>query len=342
MLSQASGPGCREPGAVVNLCGLGLGKYSSRFCWMLDDLPRSSEEPGIAQRQRDANRAVPPQDTILAEFGGFFGSFGVQSHPPLTDFEIEYPGEESARPRDEVIRLRDLRVLYNPDTRLLELHSRRLGKKVWPVHLGFLATMHAPPLFRCLLEFSMPFSTAASSPAAWRSEELDGIPCLHSPRIQVGKVVVAREDWAVPSEAIPFDLEPLPFWIAMERLRHRVGLPQAVFRRSELFGRFMMESGREVVEHARQASNVPVPPKLALDGAAPIAPVLAYRDDARKPMYLDFANFHLVNAFRKSKKMQGDRVFFTEAYPSGNEHVLKGPDGHYASELVLELAGITR
>ena len=70
---------------------------------MLDDLPRAQDDPGLAFVQRAANRTVPPSDTVLAEFSSFFGAWGVEGHPPLTDFEIPYPGDAVVRPKDKIV-----------------------------------------------------------------------------------------------------------------------------------------------------------------------------------------------------------------------------------------------
>ena len=347
-----------DPAGVINACSMGYGKFMSRFCWMMDAIQETTEGasgPSLSQAIRADNAASAPPDTVLAEFGGYFGAFDVESHPPLTPFEIEYPGEVSGRPASEMIRLGDLEVGYNRDTRLLELRSRSLGRKVWPLHLGFLSPSHTPPLFRCLKELSVPLSAPAGRPSLWREEQRAGIKILHAPRIQVGRVLVAREEWAVPAEAMPFSSETLPFWLELQRLRRRIGMPSTVFRSSDLFARYLAENEQGIAQRAgalearatktdesggTAPSPYPVAAPVVDDGRPPpVKPVVAYRDDARKPMFLDFDSYLLVAAFHKTGNLQGSRVFFSEAMPAPRDLLLQNESGSFASELVIELAG---
>jgi len=342
LCAPSEGTGEHEPGAVLNQFGLGFAKFASRFCWLLDDLPRVDGDSSLIEQFRQANREAMPADTVLAEMGGLFGTFDVELHPPLTDYTIGYPGEAVLRPSNEIIELDDLRVVHNAETRLLELESRRLGKKIWPVHLGFLAPTHSPPLFRCLLEFGPPFSIAPSRLSAWHAEVRNDITYFHSPRIQVGKLVLSREQWALPVAAIPFDLSPNAFWLELQRLRRKIDLPGVVFRQSDLFTRYVAERDRAMVERVRRGKDEARQDAPNEGGSATIPADILYRDDTRKPMYLDFDSFHLVNAFRKSRRSQGEKVVFTEVLPKAENAALQWGDKSYVTEVTFAVAGIER
>lgn len=341
------------PIAVVNLCGLGHGKHMSRFCRLMDAVGRErTHYDDFAARIRAHNRR-DASDPVLADVGGYFGGFGVESRPPLTDYSIRYPGEALLRPEHEVISLADVEVGYNPTMGLLELWSTKHHMTVCPVHLGLLAPAHAPPLFRGLLEFSPPLSAGAPAPASWRPRKRSGIEYSYTPRVQVGRVVLSRAEWSVPTAHLPEATDPLAFWIALRRLARAIDLPREVFRRSDLFHSEMLNQSRHRAEKARNLPD-PVsgsappsrpttkrgagPPTDPADPPAPRESGFVYRSDARKPMLLDMDSPPLVEAFAKSLPMMRDRVHFAEALPAlGDSPITSNGDAH-VSEFVIDVA----
>ncbi len=340
-----------EVTAVVNVCGMGHGKHLSRFCWVMDQIEERHGGEGFTARLRTQNQR-PPTDAMLADVGGYFGGFGVESHPSLAEYSIRYPGEALERHEDEVISLADVEVAFNPETSLLELWSKAHQRRICPVHLSLLAPNHAPPLFRGLLEFSPPLSAGVALPVRWRQMERDGITYSHKPRIQVGRVVLSREEWSIPRDRFPRDADPLEFWIALRRLARCLDLPHQVFRRSDLFRTEMAKQSQNLAEKARRL----VDPGAALDpapkpGADPAdrpardwrerlaAPEtgFVYKDDARNPMFLDLDSLPLVQAFSKSLPMMNNRVYFAEALPAPADAVVTADGNAYVSEFVLEL-----
>lgn len=327
---------------VVNMCGLGFGKFESRFCWLLDGDTTSSSASSTSEAIRLRNRAAVPDGTVLAEMNGLFGAFGVDSHPPLTDYQIEYPGETSTRPFSEMISLRNLRVRYCAATRLLELYSPILDKRVWPVHLGFLAEMHLPPVFRGLMEFAPPLSMPVGRPTTWRRESVNGLDIVHAPRVVVGEVVLGREEWAISKTDLPFHLKGKEFWLELHRFRDRLGLPTEVFRRSDLFAEFMADNLKVIAARAADGTTSAETPEIPAttmgDGTG--MPLKPYRDDARKPMFLSFDSYHLVEAFRRSAPMQGKHVIMAEVFPRRAALCVQHQDLAYATEFVVELGGL--
>ena len=69
-------------------------------------------------------------------------------------------------------------------------------------------------------------------------------------------------------------------------------------------------------------------------------PLKPYRDDARKPMFMDFDSYHLVEAFRRTASMQGQHVIMSEVDPKRTEICVQHGGSSYATEFVVELDGI--
>lgn len=182
--------------------------------------------------------------------------------------------------------------------------------------------------------------------------ERDGISYSHTPRIQVGQVVLSREEWSIPRDRFPSDADPLEFWIALCRLARLLDLPQQVFRRSDLFRAETAKRSQDLAEKARRLVDPGAAAAPTLEPGVDAADRPArdwrerlampdtgfvYKDDARKPMFLDLDSLPLVQAFRKSLPMMNNRVYFAEALPAPADAVVTADRDAYVSEFVLEL-----
>jgi hypothetical protein len=214
-----------------------------------------------------------------------------------------------------------------------------IGKKVWPVHLGFLSDLQLPPVFRALIEFAPPLSNPVGRPTTWRKASIGGLDILHAPRVRIGAALLGREEWAIRTSDLPFALKGIDFWLEVQRLRVRLGLPTEVFRRSDLFAQYMADNFRVI---AARAANPEAPiepaPTIIPDGTG--MPLVGYRDDARKPMFMSFDSYHLVDAFRRSAAMQGKYVILSEVFPARQASCVRHQGSPYAAEFVVELDGL--
>lgn len=219
---------------------------------------------------------------VVAEFGGLMGT-ALNMRTPSVAYEIDYPFTVSGRPTEQRIPLGDLVVVHDPGLDLVTLHSDVVGARVTPVHLGMMADFHLPAAARFLdRAFNPSYLVHPSSPPLVQADTT-GMLCglVQHPRVEVGRVVVRRARWLVPASLVPArragdtDADHLRLLTAW---RHEHGIPEACFVR--VWGS---------------------------DSRVSIA-------KARKPFFVDFANWFLVASFERQVS-GNDTVLFEEALP---------------------------
>lgn len=189
-------PGAGGPSLAVNVITGGHGRGRGRWAHLAE---RATGAPITASLT--ANQHNGP---IVAELAGLFGS-ALNLHVALSTHEISYPGTEDTRPPRNRIALGALRVRLDPETGLPQLFDATTGRQVIPVHAGMMADLLLPPAARLLLAA---FGPAYLVHPAWPvlCPLLDPAtvtaPTL-LPRVEVGRVVLQRARWLVPAAAVP-------------------------------------------------------------------------------------------------------------------------------------------
>jgi hypothetical protein len=198
-------------------------------------------------------------DMIFAECRAAFGS-QLNQRVPAVSHAIDYPGGQPPDGRAERLSLNDLWVRQDPVGGRLLLCDRR-GRQVRPLALGMLVEHALPPALRFLVAvFGEPQTAFAPYPqldgVGWRPA-VDGVQ--HRPRLEVGRVVLARAGWRVPAAAMPTRAKgqsDADFLLEFAHWRDRHAIPRRCFVRVP---------GRRF-------------------------------DPTRKPVYLDFANWFLLSS----------------------------------------------
>lgn len=234
---------------------------------------------------------------VVAEFGGLMGTT-LNARTPSVPYEIDYPFTVSGRPAAHRIPFGDLVVVHDPWLALVTLHSDVVGGRVTPMHLGMMADFHLPPAARFVdRAFNPSYLVHPSSPPLVQMDIEDPPAGLvYYPRVEVGRVVVRRARWLGPASLVPArrqnathasstDADYLRWLTAW---RHEHGIPETCFVRA--WG-----------------------PNSRVSVAK-----------ARKPVFVDFANWFLVSSFERQVS-SNDTVLFEEALPeptaSGGTHV---------------------
>ena len=253
----------------------------------------------------ELNLPVTGPGVVLAELSGLMGST-LNVRAPSLPYEIDYPCTVSDRPDHERIPLSDLLVCHDPETDLISLYSQRLDATVVPAHLGMFAEFQLPPTARFLERAFAPAYLVHPStpPLATRPSDGGSDKVTTSPRIEVGQVVVQRARWYVPVRQVPERKAGEPDAAFLIRLvawlsEHRI--PQRCFLR--IWG-------------------------TDLRGAAA---------KARKPIYLDFANWFLVALFEREVGA-AELVVFEEALPALRDAQSPTPGRPTVTEFVVELS----
>jgi lantibiotic biosynthesis dehydratase-like protein len=217
-----------RPRIVVNGVTTGYGVFFSRFCDLLSMTDASGRDLGesIAANIRSTS---PRQTDITATLG-----LNFNLHPPLSPYDLVYPGSVPREGAQHVLTLADLVVRPDPATRRLHLVSRMDGQAIDLVPLNFLYPAAAPMLYRFLCAFA-PTRTYRGGLAEQLDRQTRRIATGELPRMTLGDLVLDRRSWR-------FSLAELPDMVGLEyhdllairefdHWRTKSGLPRHTFFR---------------------------------------------------------------------------------------------------------------
>lgn len=262
----------------------------------------------LASRAAGADLAPPVPDPpdggpVVAEVSGTFGMpFNVRY--PSAPYEIDYPYTVSDRPAERRIPVGDLVVVPDPDTEVLRLHAAGLRRQVLPVHTGLQTELLLPPLCQLLVRGFGPAPLLAHTlqPVSYRG--LDRV--VARPREDRGRVTVARAAWFAPHPLVPLRTKGESDAGYLLRLRGWLrahGIPE----------RFFVQA-----MHPADAGTM---------------------TKARKPLYVDTANWFLCAVFERLLRRPADLVVFREALPAPEHAVPFAAGDARVTEVLVELTG---
>ncbi|MGH3311965.1 MAG: lantibiotic dehydratase [Streptomyces sp.] len=296
---------------VLNRSYGGMSFPFSRFTHVYGQSGQDGQDGGenLSDTLRQTATAMAPENAVLAEVTGGAVTSNLNLHGRLTDYEIVCPGETSTVPEEARIHLADLYLDHDEAADRLVLRSRRLGREVIPVYLGYLVPIALPEISRTLLLLS-PTSIA-------RLDVWGGVPEATAqegvtvrPRVRYGDLVLSRRSWTTTAAVLPGRQQPgvaeHTWFLDWQRWRRRHGLPAQVFA--------TVSSG----------SRGPA-------GA--------------KPQYLDFDSCLSLTAFEALLKSDADgegRVVLREMLPTEDGLHVRSERGSHVAELAVETFTSTR
>ncbi|MFD7902572.1 lantibiotic dehydratase [Kitasatospora sp. NPDC059747] len=185
------------PELVVNSIGGGFGRGRNRVRHILDVLDLPAGVPD------EAGLAAGRDDVLFAEFEAVARS-AVNVRKPSVRLVVDYPGVRSTREDEDRVTVNDLHVQYGEDG-LLTLVSRRLGKRICPVHPGLGADRLLPHAARFMIEAFGESNTwfDASTELRMTSDPRTDSGVRHLPRLMVGNVVLRRAMWLTHADQVP-------------------------------------------------------------------------------------------------------------------------------------------
>ncbi|MFE4659908.1 lantibiotic dehydratase [Streptomyces hydrogenans] len=281
---------------VLNRSYGGLAFPFSRFTHVYD----GDGAAGLSGRLREELRTRQPEGAVFAELTGGPVTSNLNLHGRLTDHQIVCPGETSTVPEEARIDLDDLFLVHEEETDRLVLRSRRLGRRVIPVYLGYLVPVALPEIPRTLLLLSpstmAPADVWGGVPAG---PAVEGV--TRRPRVVHGDVVLARRAWTADTAVLPVRRpggEEAAWWLEWRRWQRAHRLPDRVFATP-------LRDGRRV------------------PGA--------------KPLYVDFASPLSLAAFdAQLDREPGAAVVLREALPAEDGLQLVSGRGRHVAELAVE------
>lgn len=291
---------------AVNMVGGGFGRGRSR--WLRLAAQAGAAQPAPAQ-QVPAPSRMRGMDPVVVEMSGVF-DYSVNLRAPLAPYEIDYPFTTSGRPAGERIPLSDLTVVHDAEADLLRLRSDRLGVHVLPAHLGMLGDTLLPPAARLLLSAFGPSHLVHSAFATVYplGDDRAGVVSRHLPRVEIGRVTLQRARWFVPLAEVPARAageDDAGYLVRMVGWLRASGIPQRCYVR-------VMDPDSEWRKQ--------------------------FFSKARKPMFVDFANFFLGAAFEHMLKDRSGLVIFEEALPPPEGGCGLDPADPRVTEFIIELS----
>lgn len=329
-----------DPLVVLNNSYGGLGFPFTRFTHCFDGAPDSasdkasdstsgsvSGEAPDGESLSDALRATlrdwQPPGAVFAEITAGSATTNLNLHGRLTDYEIVCPGESSTVPAEGRIDLDDLYAEHDPADDRLVLRSRRLGREVVPLYLGYLVPMVLPEVPRTLLLFS-PTSRAAVD--VWRGvpagPERGGVTAR--PRVRFRSLVLHRRSWTAGPRSLPRrepGLDEAGFYLRWQRWRRDHGLPDRVFAT-------VHEAAAEGPEGADGADGA---------GGGAEAGGFGAVFGGSKPQFVDFDSPLSLIALDALTGGGRTRTVFEEMLPGEDELHVRSPRGHHVAELAVEI-----
>ncbi|WP_433443596.1 lantibiotic dehydratase [Nonomuraea sp. CA-141351] len=295
-LQAVPGPGGVR--AVVNSVSAGYGRGLSRLHRLV--VLAGGEAPPAAELR------AAQGDVLVAECRGLAGG-GLNVRPATADLALDHPftAPDAHLPR---VAPAELTVGYDPGCDRLTLFDSA-GRPVRPVHLGMTAQYWLPPWLQFLVRtFGEPstamvpgwvFRTRGEAPAEGVVERW--------PRMDVGRVTLARAAWRLRAGAFPVPakgegeaayLPRLAEWLALH------GVPRRFFAR---------------VVDLRHGLLVGL---LSKD---------------RKPMYVDVTDMLLLTGFLRTLRDPGALLVLEEALPDPSQAPRYGAGGR-VTEYVVQLS----
>ena len=290
---------------VLNSLQAGRGKYLSRY---LSTTTRSARAAITAMRSHLADR----RDVLSVEMAPVLG-LNFQVHPRITEFALELPLEHIIE--ENTLRLSELVLHADLCRQELVLHASRLGRRIDPLHLGFLrdAMLPAPLLLLRALSPYIAEDTVAERSDIYRvldRRDLEsGKPLRrYRPRLEIGGLVLQRARWAISTALVPLR-EPgeslSRFFLRTLRWREDTGVPE------QCFSSRMVPSGESAFD----------PRQSYVDWLSP----------------LSLNGLHRILRGSTPPSEGLDYVIFTESLPLPEDAHVNLGGTHHVSELVVEL-----
>jgi len=268
---------------VVNQIDAGPCRVLSRALAASSEQPQKSEVIAELSQALSQMWKTAEPCTIYASF-----DYNLNSGPAITQRVIDYAGD--ARPGDESIPLGSLTIRMTADGGLRLSAGER---DVMPVHFGAMSSAFQPLIPALLLAMgrSEPILVRPFDPRNWGPMPATLPDVARFPRLLFGRCIARRRGWLIRKAALPGRMsgeQPFAYFKRIRKWQRELELPDEVFVRVRALGERGDQDGLDV-----RSSGLP-----------------------RKPQYVDFRNYFLVESLDDLFKDVLTAAYFEEALPS--------------------------
>ena len=298
---------------VVNAAHGGHGRGRTRALHLIRQAGgRVPHDPAWGVTASDPASGTTTGVPALAEVGGMFG-FSPNVRLPSVPYEIDYPFTVSGRPAEQRIAVGDLAVVHDPGTGLVSLFANGLKSEVKALHLGMMADALLPPAARLLAQaFGCAYLVYANLPLLTPPQAVSAPDTVLSfARVEVGRVVVRRARWVAPVEQVP------------------------ARRKGESDADYLLRIVGWLVAHSIPARCFV---RMSADRVTTDPATPQRLSKSRKPVYVDFANWYLVQAFERMLAGSGPVVIFEEVLPAPRDALGPDPSQPSVTEFIVEIS----
>ncbi|MCC6864524.1 MAG: lantibiotic dehydratase [Ignavibacteria bacterium] len=293
-----------ESKIVINNYTIGFGKWFSRFLHLFE----SSVTEEILHDNFINN------EYIQAEYNGA-SYFNPNLHPPLLNYEIRSPGSQHRLNLENQIQVSNIYVKYMIDQDRVILIDKQTNKEIYIYDLGFEAQSSKSELFKLLSIFSnsemifLPLITSKIS-NSYKRAVLNEKGIIEYPEITLDSdIILQRKVWYIPVDYFETKLSDVDFFININLMRKRIGIPK------EVFVRFYSKS---IYNKIKKTKNN-----------------IKNSRASHKPQYINFDNPLLVELLHKLVLKYKEGVFIEEMRPNSDE-ILNIVKEKHISELIIQ------
>jgi hypothetical protein len=299
------------PLLTLNQLYAGMTLMFSRFAYCFADDQRTDIVPAL----RGLLERLKTGEVVFAELKGGYDATNLNLHPTVTPYELVCPGELSARPPQEQILLEDLSIQDDVGTGRLRLFSKKLGKEVIPLYLGFLTPDALPEVQQILLNFSY---LEAASLHLWRGVQVGNATdeVTAYPRLRYKHIVLHRASWKVSAGSFPIRASgqsDADYYLAVARWRKVHHVPTKVF--------VTPLRSTSVEEKDEQEEK---------------------KATAVKPLCVDFESFFSILLLEASIRKTSTALNMTEMLPLPKQLWFEHDHQAYVSEFIFEVSQTKR
>lgn len=302
-----------EPLLILNHIYSGLTLMFSRFAYCFSQ----NERIAMVATLRSALERIQPTGAVFAELKGGYDATNLNLHPAITPYELVCPGELSTRAHEEQIPMEDLSIQDDVVAGHLRLFSKKLGKEVIPLYLGFLTPRALPEVQQILLNFSYMTISPLNLWSGTKIAAADNSIVFY-PRLRYKQIVLQRATWKVDESLLPrreSGQSDADFFLAVTRWRKKLGLPAKVF-------------------------VAPVSSFKATSDTADDAQAAVYQ--SYKPLCVDFENYFSVLLLEATIRKTNSSLQITEMLPLPEHLWFRHDEQAYVTEFVFEVSQVRR
>ncbi|MGE1108175.1 lantibiotic dehydratase [Bacillus wiedmannii] len=292
--------------AIINQVYIGYTEFFTRFL-------NYYQKSYINSLKRHLKEKVFDNDGVTIELSSSMG-FNANLHPAMGEYELEMSDFPLARQTCNSIKINDLSLVFDKNTKRLVLRHNKIGK-INPFYIGYLTPFYLPSLQKYLTHI---FQSGYIGLPFHIYNELNLPPeeklsIRKYGRITIGNVVIQRKKWVIPRQRfleLEANMSEMQYFYNIQKWILENDLP------TKFFFKMVPLEYKDLVK-SQDDDN--------------------YENTDAKPLYMDLSNPIFVKVFRKLTTTIKYGLLIEEVLPDLGEYIDNSEQENYVEEYILEL-----